>query len=127
MAQTESLVYYEYALAQMAADSYLDLRNKYGLTDVLKLGNNNPDIPSKLVADTATLSGATRFTDKMIDDLAITDGGDIVVDGVASSQIIDLYNYWMALKTPAVATYQKARVEAASTVLDAEFAWRTAA
>ena len=60
-------------------------------------------------------------------ELAIADGGDIVVDGVTNSQIIDLYNYWMALKIPAGATYQKARVEAASTVLDAESAWRMAA
>lgn len=41
------------------------------------------------------------------DDLYISDGGDIVIDGVASSQIIDLYNYWMALKTPKTQTFQR--------------------
>ena len=55
------------------------------------------------------------------DDLVVTDGGDIVLDGVASSQIIDMYNYWMALKTPAGETFSKAVVQAASTLEQAAF------
>ena len=49
-----------------------------------------------------------------MDDLAVTDGGDIVLDGVASSQIIDMYNFWMALKTPVGQTFSKAVVVSAS-------------
>ena len=46
--------YYDYALAQMAADSYLHLVGKYGLGNVLKLGNNHPEIPNVLASDAPT-------------------------------------------------------------------------
>jgi len=55
------------------------------------------------------------------DDLFLTDVGDIVADGVASSQIIDLYNYVMELTTPKNSTFLQARREPASLVMQVAF------
>jgi len=55
------------------------------------------------------------------DDLLLTDLGDIVADGMASSQIIDLYNYVMALRTSEGSTFQQARRESAPAELQGFF------
>ena len=45
-------------------------------------------------------------------DIAV-DVGDLVADGLAWSQIVDMYNYWKQLTTPEGQTYQKATLVAA--------------
>jgi len=42
-------------------------------------------------------------------DLAV-DIGDLVLDGLAWSQIVDMYNYWKRLSTPSGQTYQQAQL-----------------
>jgi len=39
------------------------------------------------------------------------DVGDIVVDGIAIDQVVDMYNEWQRLKTPAGSAYQAAKLE----------------
>ena len=48
-------------------------------------------------------------------DLLYTDGGDIVADGVALDQIVDLYNYWHKLTAAENASYQIASLTALGT------------
>jgi len=57
---------YDFALLQMAAESYIDRakNNQNSLHDVLKFGNNNPDPIYGLDVDDPKLAGATRITDK---------------------------------------------------------------
>ncbi|MEW8203419.1 MAG: hypothetical protein AB2764_15070 [Candidatus Thiodiazotropha endolucinida] len=43
-------------------------------------------------------------------DLVITDGSDIVVDGLALDQIVDLWNYWKQLTTPQGETFVGSRL-----------------
>ncbi|MES9974291.1 MAG: hypothetical protein ABW094_08525 [Candidatus Thiodiazotropha sp.] len=43
-------------------------------------------------------------------DLVITDGSDIVVDGLALDQIVDLWNYWKSLTTPQGETFVGSRL-----------------
>lgn len=50
-------------------------------------------------------------------DLAV-DIGDLVADGLAWSQIVDMYNYWKVLTTPAGLTYQKATLVKQTTLPD---------
>lgn len=42
---------------------------------------------------------ALRGSDQLIDDRVLTGGGDIVLDGIALDQVVDLYNYWRSLTT----------------------------
>lgn len=42
---------------------------------------------------------ALRGSDQLIDDRVLTGGGDIVLDGIALDQVVDLYNYWKSLTT----------------------------
>lgn len=44
------------------------------------------------------------------DDLFVADGGDIVMDGLAIDQIIDLYNDWQRINTGKDKTYQAAKL-----------------
>ncbi|MEW8193199.1 MAG: calcium-binding protein, partial [Candidatus Thiodiazotropha sp.] len=43
-------------------------------------------------------------------DLMITDGSDIVVDGLALDQIVDLWNYWKQLTTPQGVSFTGSRL-----------------
>ncbi|MEW8042619.1 MAG: hypothetical protein AB2776_19470 [Candidatus Thiodiazotropha endolucinida] len=43
-------------------------------------------------------------------DLVITDGSDIVVDGLAFDQIVDLWHYWKQLTTPQGETFVGSRL-----------------
>jgi len=52
----------------------------------------------------------TEFTREPILDLGRTDLGQIVLDGVAANQIIDLYDYWKELTAGAGATVRLARL-----------------
>lgn len=54
---------------------------------------------------------ALRGTEQFIVDLSITDGLDIVRDGLAMDQVVDMYNYWQQLKTPKGSAYQVAILE----------------
>ncbi len=49
----------------------------------------------------------TRGTEQFGRDLVITDGLDIVLDGLALDQIVDLRNYWTKLTTPKGESYEK--------------------
>ncbi len=51
---------------------------------------------------------ANRGTEPGIDDLVITDGGDIVTDGLAIKQIVDMYNDWQRIQSTGV--YQAAKL-----------------
>jgi pimeloyl-ACP methyl ester carboxylesterase len=62
---------------------------------------------------------AIRGTEPGLDDLIITDGSDIVLDGLAIDQIVDLWNYWKQLTTPEGQTFRGARLE----TLDEETAY----
>ena len=54
---------------------------------------------------------AIRGTAGVVVDLLGADGGDIVRDGLALDQIVDLYNYWQRLKSGAGQTYQAKALE----------------
>lgn len=54
---------------------------------------------------------ACRGTEPGIDDLLITDGCDIVTDGLAINQIVDMYNDWQRIKAPLNQTYNAAKLE----------------
>lgn len=54
---------------------------------------------------------AIRGTAGFWDDLVETDGGDIVADGLAWEQILDLYNCWQQLTAQEGAVYQVATTE----------------
>ena len=41
---------------------------------------------------------AARGTEPTLEDLVITDFSDIVLDGIAIGQVVDMYNYWQRLK-----------------------------
>lgn len=43
-----------------------------------------------------------------LQDLVITDVTDIVLDGIAPDQVVDMYNYWQRLKAPENESYQVA-------------------
>jgi Ca2+-binding RTX toxin-like protein len=71
-------------------------------------GSHQPNMPSGFSAtlfqgkpDSGDLSGqyvlAIRGTEEMLIDLGGADGGDILLDGLAVDQIIDLYNYTQKL------------------------------
>jgi Ca2+-binding RTX toxin-like protein len=54
---------------------------------------------------------AMRGTEQKILDLAIADGMDIVRDGLAMDQIVDMYNYWQQLIAPKGQLYEVAVLE----------------
>lgn len=54
---------------------------------------------------------AIRGTEPGLLDLVLTDGGDLVRDGLALDQIVDLYNYWKQLTAPEGTIYQVAVYE----------------
>ncbi|MBT2997456.1 MAG: hypothetical protein KME56_12670 [Candidatus Thiodiazotropha sp. (ex Ctena orbiculata)] len=56
-------------------------------------------------------------------DLVITDGSDIVVDGLAIDQIVDLWNYWKQLTTPQGVSFTGSRLV---TLEDETLAFRAA-
>jgi len=58
-----------------------------------------------------TLRGTEPTRNQIIPDLGYADVGDIVRDGLAIDQIVDLYNYWQQLKAPQGASYQVAELE----------------
>lgn len=53
---------------------------------------------------------AIRGTGDLLQDLVITDVTDIVLDGIALDQVVDMYNYWQRLKAPEGASYQAAQL-----------------
>ena len=53
---------------------------------------------------------ANRGTEQFIDDLVITDGGDIVYDGLAIQQIVDMYNDWQRINAAPNNVYKAARI-----------------
>ncbi|MEW8203416.1 MAG: calcium-binding protein [Candidatus Thiodiazotropha endolucinida] len=53
---------------------------------------------------------AIRGTEPGMQDLVITDGSDIVIDGLAIDQIVDLWNYWKQLTTPQGETFVGSRL-----------------
>lgn len=59
------------------------------------------------------LSFAIRGT-AGLQDLVITDASDIVLDGIALDQVVDMYNYWQRLNAGAGEYYQVARLAEAS-------------
>lgn len=67
--------------------------------------SNNPD--QYVLAFRGTETGLSTI----LDDLVITDGLDIVRDGLAMDQIVDMYNYWQQLKAPKGSAYQIAVLE----------------
>jgi Ca2+-binding RTX toxin-like protein len=54
---------------------------------------------------------ANRGTEPGLDDLIITDGGDIVTDGLAIDQIVDMYNDWKRIQATEGAVYQAAKLD----------------
>ncbi|WP_107689097.1 calcium-binding protein [Neisseria wadsworthii] len=44
-------------------------------------------------------------------DLVVTDGTDIVLDGLAHHQIVDMYNFWQQINTPEGQSYQAAAIK----------------
>jgi len=61
---------------------------------------------------------AFRGTEEKVRDLLLTDGMDIVTDGLALDQIVDLYNLWQQLLAPAGAGYAAARLQTLSEETD---------
>ena len=53
---------------------------------------------------------AIRGTESTVEDFS-ADIGDIIVDGLAIDQIVDMYNEWQRLKTPAGVAYKAAYLE----------------
>jgi hypothetical protein len=53
---------------------------------------------------------AIRGTEPGMQDLVITDGSDIVVDGLAIDQIVDMWNYWKQLTTPQGVSFTGSRL-----------------
>ncbi|MEJ1416216.1 MAG: putative Ig domain-containing protein [Candidatus Sedimenticola sp. (ex Thyasira tokunagai)] len=51
-----------------------------------------------------------RGTQQGKEDLVITDGADIVLDGLAIDQIVDLYNYWKKITTPLNESYEAVKL-----------------
>lgn len=51
---------------------------------------------------------AIRGTDGLLTDLAVTDAGDIVTDGLALDQIVDMYNDWQRINAGSGQLYQAA-------------------
>ncbi|MEJ1336993.1 MAG: calcium-binding protein, partial [Candidatus Sedimenticola sp. (ex Thyasira tokunagai)] len=51
-----------------------------------------------------------RGTQQGKEDLVITDGADIVLDGLAIDQIVDLYNYWEKITTPLNESYEAVKL-----------------
>jgi len=58
---------------------------------------------------------AIRGTMGFFDDLAGADGGDIVIDGLALDQIVDLYNDWQRINAGQGHTYQAAKLATLTT------------
>jgi Ca2+-binding RTX toxin-like protein len=58
---------------------------------------------------TGAYTFAIRGTVGLVSDLLGADFGDIVMDGLAMDQIVDMYNYWQSLNTTGV--YQAAKLE----------------
>ncbi|MCC7411746.1 MAG: putative Ig domain-containing protein [Gammaproteobacteria bacterium] len=54
---------------------------------------------------------AIRGTEQGYADLLVADGLDIVTDGIAIDQLVDLYNLFQQLTTPSGAGYQAARLQ----------------
>ncbi|AGF79748.1 Ca2+-binding protein, RTX toxin [Desulfocapsa sulfexigens DSM 10523] len=54
---------------------------------------------------------ACRGTEPGIDDLLVTDGGDIVYDGLAIKQIVDMYNDWQRINAAPNTVYKAAELE----------------
>lgn len=52
-----------------------------------------------------------RGTQELATDLVAVDGGDIVFDGSAHRQIVDMYNFWMQIKNPQGEAYRVATME----------------
>ena len=59
--------------------------------------------------DTNAYSFAIRGTVGIASDLLGADFGDIVMDGIAMDQVVDMYNYWQSLNH--VGNYQAAKLE----------------
>jgi Ca2+-binding RTX toxin-like protein len=53
---------------------------------------------------------AIRGTGDLLQDIVITDITDIVLDGIALDQVVDMYNYWQRLKADESQSYQIARL-----------------
>ncbi|MEW8586553.1 MAG: hypothetical protein AB2531_12390, partial [Candidatus Thiodiazotropha sp.] len=66
---------------------------------------------------------AIRGTEPGMQDLVITDGSDIVIDGLAIDQIVDLWNYWKQLTTPQGESFTGSRLV---TLEDETLAFRAA-
>ncbi len=123
-------------LAQLAEASYADLREGNDVELELRRAANNMRFSDTQVTefaskwsvlhhlpDTASGFSATLFESKdnpgevvlacrgtadTIDDLYLTDVGDIALDGIAIAQVVDLYNYWKSLTTTGI--YQAAKL-----------------
>jgi len=64
---------------------------------------------------------ACRGTEPGFEDLISADGGDIVLDGLAMKQIVDMYNDWQRITTPKGQPYTAAylkKLEAETNYLD---------
>ncbi|WP_195892555.1 putative Ig domain-containing protein [Geotalea daltonii] len=57
------------------------------------------------------IRGTETGTGTIVDDLINSDGGDLVRDGLALDQIVDLYNYWQQLTSAKGSVYQAAVFE----------------
>lgn len=65
--------------------------------------------------ETGELYYATRGTEPVWPDLLETDIADIVTDGLAINQIIDMYNDWQRIKAAEGSVYKAAKLEILST------------
>lgn len=79
------------------------LRNESGFSGTLFQGKENTDLAGKYVLGLKGTAGIT--------DLAVTDGADIVLDGLATDQIVDMYNFWQQITAPAGSVYTAATLE----------------
>lgn len=61
--------------------------------------------------ETGNFYYACRGTEPGWQDLLITDGCDIVTDGLAINQIVDMYNDWQRIRTPKGAFYVAAKLD----------------
>ncbi|MCU7937272.1 MAG: hypothetical protein KZQ99_20825 [Candidatus Thiodiazotropha sp. (ex Dulcina madagascariensis)] len=112
-------------------DKGFSLTQATEFTDKWELIHHQPDTDSGFSATLfkSTDSSASqpyvlaiRGTEQPLQDLLITDGFDIVADGLALDQIVDLWNYWKRLITPQGTDYvgsQLATLEAETAALAA--------
>lgn len=136
MIQAENL----FELAQLAEASYVNLADDDNVYDLLKIRGMSTyqtdrlfdtwDVAQSAVGvkaycpDTSSGYSATLFKNKQdshyvlafkgtdgYQDIVVTDIGDIVQDGLAMSQILDLYGEFNRLTTPVTSTYKVAHLE----------------